>query len=116
MRISSQELSQAAAGSRVLGGLVVPTTIGSASSEASEENTPHPATMAMDAIAARDGRYRFRLNTCMLLEMPYASGRTIPQAPPVAPARLAVPKGLSGGPGLGRGVWHAHLRIPAAIA
>ncbi|GAB2959681.1 hypothetical protein GCM10027075_69550 [Streptomyces heilongjiangensis] len=71
MRISSQELSQAAAGSSVLGALVVPTMMGACSSEASEENTPHPATMDMDATAARGGKYRFRLNTCMLLEMPY---------------------------------------------
>jgi hypothetical protein len=54
----------------VAGALVVPTMIAFPPSEESEENTPHPATVDMDTRAARGGRYRFRLNTRLLLEMP----------------------------------------------
>jgi hypothetical protein len=51
LRNSSHELSQEAAGSSVLGSLVVPTRIDFPSSEESEEKIPHPATRDMDVIA-----------------------------------------------------------------
>src|SRR5687767_817868 len=70
-RNSSQELSQDAAGSRVLGAAVVPTTIAPSSSVESDERTPHPATRDdMDAMAATCRRRRIRLNTRTLLDLP----------------------------------------------
>ncbi len=72
LRNSSQELSQDAAGSRVLGALVVPTTIGPSSSGVSDDSTPQPASRDdMDAMAATRRRHRFRLNTRTLLDLPY---------------------------------------------
>src|SRR5690606_27763902 len=72
LRNSSQEPSQEAAGSSVLGALVVPTTIGPSSSGVSDDRTPQPATSAdMDAMAATRRRHRFRLNTRTLLDLPY---------------------------------------------
>ncbi|BCL32134.1 hypothetical protein GCM10017557_69930 [Streptomyces aurantiacus] len=82
LRNNSQEPSQDAAGSRVLGALVVPTTIGPSPSEESEENTPHPVIRDMDAIADKCRRDRFRLNTRTLLDLPcHEVGRTISQRP-----------------------------------
>src|SRR5690242_2794616 len=71
LRNNSHEPSQEAAGSSVLGALVVPTTIGPSSSEDPGDSTPHPATRAMDVIAASRRRHRFRLNTRTLLDLPY---------------------------------------------
>ncbi|GAA5059318.1 hypothetical protein GCM10023336_35000 [Streptomyces similanensis] len=80
LRNSSQEPSQEAAGSSVVGALVVPTTIGLLVSGPLSERTPHPATRLMDAIAAAGCRHRFRLNTRTLLDPPYHKGRqTIPR-------------------------------------
>jgi len=53
LRNNSQDWSQEAAGSRVLGALVVPTVIGPLPPEESDERTPHPVTRDdMDARAA----------------------------------------------------------------
>src|SRR5258707_2012540 len=71
LRNSSQEPSQEAAGSSVLGALVVPTTIGPLSPDDPGERTPHPATRVVDAIATSCRRHRFRLNTRTLLDLPY---------------------------------------------
>src|SRR5438874_6572695 len=72
LRNSSQDWSQEAAGSSVLGALVVPTTMGPLPSEESDERTPHPAISDdMDAMAAACRRPRFRLNTRSLLDLPY---------------------------------------------
>src|SRR3954452_5346226 len=68
-RNSSQEPSQDPAGSRVLGALVVPTTIGPPA-PALPEKTPHPATRDMAATAATLRRTRFWLNTRTLLDPP----------------------------------------------
>lgn len=70
-RYSSQEPSQAPAGSSVLGALVVPTTIGPWLSGSPSDSRLHPASNAMDAIAATLRRNRFRLNTRTLLDLPY---------------------------------------------
>src|SRR5688572_7529473 len=71
LRNSSHELSQEAAGSSVLGELVVPTTMGPSSSELSDDRTPHPVTKDdMAAMAAARRRHRFRLNTRTLLDLP----------------------------------------------
>ncbi|GAB3166115.1 hypothetical protein GCM10027162_00420 [Streptomyces incanus] len=71
LRNSSQEPSQDAAGSRVLGGLVVPTTIGFPLSGVPDVSTPQPvAKDDIDAMAATPRRHRFRLNTRTLLDLP----------------------------------------------
>ncbi|WP_326757297.1 hypothetical protein OH738_33935 [Streptomyces hirsutus] len=58
----------------MLGELVVPTTIGFPSPEASDVSTPQPVAKddidAMDAMAATPRRHRFRLNTRTLLDLP----------------------------------------------
>ncbi|CAK7282592.1 hypothetical protein SGPA1_20567 [Streptomyces misionensis JCM 4497] len=80
-RYSSQEPSQAPAGSSVLGALVVPTTIGPPPASPSD-SSPQPAasvTDDMDAIAATLRRNRFRLNTRALLDPPYQGRQTLPQ-------------------------------------
>ncbi len=88
LRNSSQELSQEAAGSSVLGVLVVPTTIGPSSSGVSDDNTPHPVTRDdMDAMAATRRRHRFRLNTRTLLDLPYQGSADHT----AVPRRLALP-------------------------
>ena len=52
-RNNSQDWSQEAAGSSVLGALVVPTVIGPLLSEESDDRTPQPVTRDdMDAMAA----------------------------------------------------------------
>ena len=72
LRNNSQDWSQDAAGSSVLGALVVPTVIIPLPSEESDESMPHPATRDdMDAMAATCRRRRFRLNTRSLLDLPY---------------------------------------------
>ncbi len=79
-RNSSQEPSHEAAGSSVLGALVVPTTIGFSSLELSDDRMPHPVTSDdMDTMAATRRRPRFRLNTRTLLDPPYQGRQTIPQ-------------------------------------
>src|SRR5919108_4538445 len=71
LRYSSQEPSQAPAGSSVLGALVVPTTMGPLPSPSPSDSRLQPATRDMDAIAATLRRNRFRLNTRTLLDLPY---------------------------------------------
>ncbi|WP_260334454.1 hypothetical protein [Streptomyces beigongshangae] len=67
----------------------MPTTIGPSSSDASAENTPHPVTSDMDAIADKFRRDRFRFNTRTLLDEPRQGG----QDHIAAPRRSSCPDG-----------------------
>ena len=83
-----QEPSHDPAGSRVLGALVVPTTIG-LSAPALLETMPQPVSRDMEATAATLLRTRFWLNTRALLDPPFQGRQNVLSATPTRTAAKA---------------------------